>query len=46
MPTEDDAPVVPLFQCSAPQSVSDYQRTVSSLYTGFMLATDYINDQV
>ena len=42
---EGDGPIVPPFQCST-QSIIDYRRSVSSLYTGFILASDYINDQV
>lgn len=40
-----EGPVVPAFQCSV-LSTSDYRKSVSSLYTGFGLAQEYINNQV
>ena len=43
---ESDGPVVPPFQCSTPQSITDYQRSVSLLASGFVLATRYINRSV
>lgn len=40
-----DGPVVPAFQCSV-LSTSDYQKSVSLLFAGFRLASEYINTQV